>query len=132
MITNHVAIEKMDEQGKKILEFDGLTFELVEKITRPYEIWNIGTYMADGYLPLCRLKRNQPFTEGRCIEMDTLRAIKTDGAQVILAAIGGGHNTVSKMEEYIEKYENARPGTYSHEQVQKMKKALPYMYKLWD
>lgn len=117
MFTNHIAIEKMDEQGRKILEFDGLTFELVEKITRPYEIWNIGTYMADGYLPLCRLKRNQPFSEGRYIEMNMLHAIKTDGAQVILAAIGGGQNTVSKMKEYIEKYENAHPETYSHEQV---------------
>ena len=126
-----MAIEKTDKYGRKVLEHDGYTFELVEKITLPYFIWNIGDNMPDGYLPLCKLKAVQPFEGGRSIEVENLRAIKTEGAQVILAAIGGGQNTIPEMERYIKRYKNARPGTYSYRKVQRMKKALPYMQGLW-
>ena len=83
--------------------------------------------MPDGYLPLCKLKPIQPFEGAKCIETESLRAIKMDGAQVILAAIGGGQETIPEMERYIMRYKNARPGTYSYRKVQRMKKALPYM-----
>lgn len=109
------------------------TFEIVENIPRNYFIWNIGKNMIDGYLPLCRLAGRQPFEGGRCIDVESLRAIKIDEAQIILAAIGGGQCTIESMEKYIKCYKNAKCGTYSYAQVQRMKKALPIMKKIkWN
>lgn len=89
--------------------------------------------MLDGYLPLCKLKDIQPFEGAREIEVDTLKAIKIDEAQTILAAIGGGQDTIAAMERYIKRYRNAKEGTYSYRQANRMKKALPYMYQIkWD
>ena len=105
-------------------------FELVDNVPLGYQIWNIGENMIDGYLPLCRLSRFQPFPGGRNIETDTLKAIKIDGAQLILGAIGGGQDTIDKMERYINRYRNAQPGTWSYAQVQRMKKALPIMKQI--
>lgn len=106
------------------------TFEIVDYIPVGYHIWNIGKNMIDGYLPLCRLASRQPFPEGRSIEIDTLKAIKTDGAQIILAAVGGGQYTIEDMERYIKRYQNAKRGSWSYAQVQRMKKALPYMKQI--
>ena len=84
--------------------------------------------MIDGYLPLCKVI---PGTYD--IEVDTLKAIKIDGAQTILAAIGGGQNTVEKMYHYIKRYKKAKPGTWSHSQVERMRKAIPIMKQIkWD
>lgn len=105
------------------------TFQVVDSVPCGYVIWNIGKNMIPGYLPLCRLKQNQPFA----IEPDTLKAIKIDGAQKVLAAIGGGQDTTEKMERYMKRYRNAKPGTWSYRQVQRMKEALPIMYQIkWD
>ena len=78
----------------KTIECNGDIFELVGFVPRGYQIWNIGENMLDGYLPLCRLKARQPFDGAREIETDTLKAIKIDGAQTILKAVGGGQNTI--------------------------------------
>lgn len=103
-------------------------FELVDFVPSGYEIWNIGKNMIDGYLPLCRVI---PGTYN--VEADTLKAIKIDGAQTILAAIGGGQNTIEEMEKYIKRYKNAKPGTWSYSQVQRMKKAIPIMKQIkWN
>lgn len=103
-------------------------FELVDFVPAGYEIWNIGRNMIDGYLPLCKAI---PGTYN--IEIDALKAIKIDGAQTILAAIGGGQNTIEAMEKYIKRYKDAKPGTWSYNQVQKMKKAIPIMKQIkWN
>ena len=109
--------------------FPGLdhTFELVDQVTGGYMIWNIGKNMADGYLPLCRLSAHQPFPGGMSIETDTLRAIKCDGAQIILAAVGFGPETVKAMEKYIQKHENGAKNGWI---VKRMKAALPYMRQI--
>lgn len=65
-------------------------FEVVDHFPIGYEIWNIGTNMAEGYLPLCRLSSRQPFPGARNIETDTLKAIKTDGAREMLDVAGFG------------------------------------------
>lgn len=98
-------------------------FELVDYVPHGYIVWNIGKNMIDGYLPLCRLSACQPFPGGRSIEVETLKAIKTDAAQIILAAIGIGPGTVKEMESYIEKHPNKWG-------VDRMKKALPYMRQI--
>ena len=108
-------------------------FEIVDRVPCGYTIWNIGKNMVDGYLPLCRLKAVQPFQGGREIEVDTLKAIKVDGAQIILEAVGGGQNTPEQMEAYIKRYRNTKPGTWSYKQVRSMKAALPIMRKFaWN
>lgn len=108
-------------------------FELVDRVPYGYTIWNIGKNMIEGYLPLCRLKAVQRFPGGRDIETDTLKAIKIDGADIILEAVGGGQYTPEEMESYIKRYRNAKPGTWSYRQVQRMKAALPIMRKIkWD
>lgn len=101
------------------------TFEIVERVPMGYQIWNIGKNMIDGYLPLCRVI---PGTFS--IEPETLKAIKIDGAQKILAAIGGGQDTIEAMEKYIKRYRNAKPGTWSYRQVKRMKEALPIMRQI--
>ena len=101
------------------------TFEVVEEVPLGYEIWNIGRNMIDGYLPLCRLSSQQAFPGGRSIEIDTLKAVKADGAQIILAAVGYGPNTVQEMEGHIAKYAQRKP----HE-CSKMEAALPYMKQI--
>lgn len=98
-------------------------FELVDHVPHGYIVWNIGKNMIDGYLPLCRIAAQQPFPGGRSIETDTLKAIKTDSAQIILAAMGIGPRTVEETERYIKKH----PNTWG---VDRMKKALPYMRQI--
>jgi hypothetical protein len=95
-------------------------FEIVDHVPPGYIIWNIGKNMIDGYLPLCRLAAVQPFPGGRSIETHTLKAIKTEHAQTILAAIGIGPGTVKEMEDYIKKHPNKWG-------VDRMKAALPHM-----
>lgn len=115
---------------KEIIVHNGNVFEIVEEFPLGYDIWNIGKNMLDGYLPLCRLSSHQPFDGARNIETDTLKAIKCAGAQVILDAIHGGTNTLDAMERYVKRHQHAKPGSYAHEKVQKIKKALPFMQQI--
>lgn len=107
------------------------TFELVDFVPLGYEIWNIGRNMAPGYLPLCRISARQPFQGGRNIEVDTLKAIQIDEAQVILDAVGYGPATLKTMERYVERHGDAKPGSRYYTAVQRMKKALPFMRQIW-
>lgn len=101
------------------------TFEIVEEFPLGYTIWNIGQHMPDGYLPLCRV-----IAGTYQIEPDTLKAIKIDGAQKILAAIGGGQSTIETMERYIRRHQNAKPDAWEYRQVCRMREALPVMREI--
>lgn len=105
-------------------------FELVDFVPLGYSIWNIGENMEDGYLPFCRQNYFQPFPGGRSVETETLKAIKCDGAQTILAAIGYGPETPEEMEKFIEKHKKAKLGGLHYEAVKRMKNALPLMRKI--
>ncbi len=94
-------------------------FELVDCVPHGYKVWNIGKNMIDGYLPLVQAGGYN----GCQVNTSTMRAIKTDGAQIILAAMGVGPGTVKEMEAYIAKH----PGKYG---VNRMKAALPYMRQI--
>lgn len=103
-------------------------FTVIDFVPVGYQIWNIGKNAPAGYLPLCKPKDNS-----LKVETESLKAIKTEGAEIILAAIVGGQNTIESMEKYIKRYQRAKPGTYSYRQVQRMKAALPYMKQLkWN
>lgn len=98
-------------------------------VTEPplgYEIWNIKD-APNGCLPFCRLKMMQPFGGAREIEPDTLKAMKCDGAQVILDAIGFGPQTSDAMQKYI-----ANNGKKENKKwiCERMKKAIPFMKKI--
>ena len=96
-------------------------FELVDGVPLGYTIWNIGKNMIDGYLPLVQVGGY----DGCQVNTRTMKAIKIDGAQTILAAVGYGVYTVKEMEAHIKKYEKSRPM-----EVERMKKALPIMRKI--
>lgn len=102
-------------------------FEIVDSVPVGYMIWNIGKNMIDGYLPLCRLSSRQPFPGGRNIDPDTLKAIKTDAAQIILNAVGFGCYTVADMEKFLKRYSKAKKGTIKYDECARIRKALPFM-----
>lgn len=77
-----------------------------------YEVWNIGTNMAKGYIPLCRISTHQDFNGGRKIEVDTLCAIHYDDARNCLEerACSGlpNLNLHIQVREWLKKYSNQR------------------------
>ena len=105
-------------------------FEIVNEVPRGYMVWNIGDNMAEGYLPFCRLSTYQPFPDGRNIEVDTLKALKCEGAREILSIASFGCRTIDDVEEYLNKHKNPKPGTATYMDVQRCKEALPYMRKI--
>ncbi len=107
-----------------------VTFQLVEEYPRGFSIWNIGSNMPKGYLPFCRLSRHQPFEGGRNIEVDTLKAMKVEGAEYVLAVIGHGSNTIKEMEDYLIQHQDAQPGTWPYVQSQRIRDALPVLKKI--
>ena len=111
------------------IEDRGHIYEIVDAIPAGYMIWNIGKNIIDGYLPLCRPARQQPFPGGRSIDVDALKAIKIDGAQDILAAAGKGEDTLEEMERYVKRYNNAKGG-WTRTKVERYKKAIPIMKQI--
>lgn len=107
---------------KNTIEHKGHTFEVVNSIPAGYHVWNIGTNMIDGYLPLCEPIDSDMYT----VNVDTLKAIKIDEAQTILAACKYSKeiSTPEGMERYIKRYNNAK-GASARRKVALMKKALP-------
>ena len=103
------------------------TYEVVTEPPLGYKIWNIGNYAPEGYLPFCRLKAVQPFEGGHCIESDTLKAMKCDGAKEILAAIGLGAETSAEMKEFIKKHERDSRRSW---ECERMRAAIPYLEKI--
>ena len=106
-----------------ILVSCGYEFKLVDRVPEGYEIWNIGSNMMDGYLPLVKVNEKYEVVGEKL-------AIKTEGSQIILSAIGGGQKTIKSMERYIKRYKNSKPNTRSFIQSERIKKALPFMYKV--
>lgn len=99
------------------------TYEIVSELPQGYIIWNIGEHAPEGYLPLCCLKAIQPYPGCREIETDTLKAIKTPGAQEILRTSVRGYDNAAKMRKCIERSTDA-------DDVERCKKALPFMEEL--
>ena len=100
-------------------------------VTEPplgYEIWNIKD-APNGCLPFCRLKMMQPFGGARKIEPDTLKAMKCDGAQVILDAIGFGPQTSDAMQKYIAKKREERKRKVD---LRTYEKSYPFYEENWS
>ena len=86
--------------------------------------------LPKGYIPLCRPSDWQRYPGARDIDADALLAVETEGSDVIMEAIGFGPNNLKTMEEFVQKNRNAKPGSLKYNDLQRVKKALPYMRKL--
>lgn len=105
-------------------------FEIVDHVPLGYSVWNIGSHMPEGWLPLCRLAARQPFEGAMDVDVESLKAIRCEGAQTILAAVGFGPDTIDEMRTYIKKHEGDKSKEYI---LERMRKALPYMRQLkWN
>lgn len=105
-------------------------YEVVEEVPLGHLIWNIGHCAPEGYLPLCRPARVQRWPGARGIDVETLKAIKCEGAQDILAAVGHACcGTLPEMEAYVEKHKNTKK-SWEKEGVKLCRKAIPYMKKI--
>lgn len=100
-------------------------FEIIDFVPSNFQIWNIGKNMPDGYLPLVQTGGY----DGCQVNTRNMRAIKIDGAQTILKAIGHGQNTIEKMEAFIKIYKNSN-NKAKKVQVQRLKDALEVMYQI--
>lgn len=97
-------------------------FQIVDFVPSGHHIWNIGKNMIDGYLPLVQLGGYDGYQV-----VGVKKAIKIEGAQTILAAIGWGQGTIKEMETYIKRYKNSkRQVTLNH--VKRLEEALKVMY----
>lgn len=106
------------------------SYEVVEEVPLGYMIWNIGHCAPEGYLPLCRPAWPQRWSGARDIEVETLKAMKVDGTQEILAAVGHSCcGTLAEMEAYVEKHKNTTK-TWEKSGVTLCRKAIPYMKKI--
>ena len=106
------------------------TFEVTEIYPLGYRIWNIGSNMLEGYVPFCRLASKQPFDGARKIDPSSLRAMKSDGAEIIMQAAHSGCSTVKEMEDYLAKHKNSKFGTYESCLCGLIERALPYLREL--
>lgn len=119
------------------LIWNGRRYEIVDRVPSGYEIWNIGDNMCEGFLPLCTLKPadEQPFEGARQIDPDTLKVIRTDGAQAILRVSISGLETAIDMEEFLrrESGEGWANPEWEAEVEKRIKIALPYARQIkWE
>lgn len=110
---------------EKELVWNGLTFQLVNHISRPYFIRKM-TNMPDGYLPL----GISPCDNAARADNASLFAVRTDGAQTILAALGAGPATPEEMRQYISIHRHSG-NVWKRKAAEKMELALPYMDELF-
>lgn len=105
------------------------TYEVVDEIPVGYTIWNIGKHAPEGYLPLCRPAREQPFEGARSIDADALKAIKVEGAEEIMKAFGRGEETLDEFEQYVSRNKNSEHCDIKH-RVELYERAIPYMKRV--
>lgn len=102
------------------------TYEVVNEIPVGYTIWNVGRNGPEGYLPLCRPAREQPFEGARSIDTDALKAIKAEGVEWIMEAFGRGEETLDEFEQYVSRNKNSERCDIKH-RVELYEIAIPYM-----
>lgn len=113
------------------IEHHGYRYEIVDYVPSEYSIWNIGKNAPDGYIPLCQLSEKQPFEGARAINPNSLKAIKIASADKVMIAIGGGNDTVEKMEYFLQKNKYAKPESWQSVQCKRIEEALPIMRKIF-
>ena len=111
----------------KHLYVDGDVFEIVEEFPLGYSIWNIGSNMPDGYLPLCRPAWPHPFEGARNIDPESLKCMKMPEAQQILKVAHHG-STLKELKLFIAKNKNKKQ---FQNQIAEVEKVIPILEKFW-
>ena len=84
-------------------------FEVVNKWPQHYEIWHISSDSIPGYIPFCQLDSYQPFPGGRNVNVNTLKAYKTDAyKEIMIAASGSCSFTLEDMKKYLKRCEKKK------------------------
>lgn len=115
---------------EKELIYGDLRFDIVRSVPKGYRIWNIGRGMPDGYIPLCREGFEKVLEPHLTEDAEPLKAIRADGAWMVMDALGYGPKTVRAMEEFIYDHEKDLPQSWGYEAAVRMKLALPVMKSL--
>ncbi len=99
-------------------------FEVVEKIPKGFEVWNIGEIGGGEYIPICQVV-NGTYS----VRVETLKAIKLSKEEVaILAkAASAGIKTVSDAKR---KLSRSAKTAYAKENQRRAEKALPILERI--
>lgn len=103
------------------------TFEIVDRIPKGYNIWNIGA--VEEYLPLCEPEDQEGFSYK--VNVNTLKAIKCDKAQEIMWLAVQGINTPEKVKERLLDPDNHRYFFDKNLVIRTMQEVLPIMEKIF-
>ena len=94
------------------------TYEIVNAKPLGYTVWNIGPPVAgESISRYADCPSTSQLPGGQSIDVDSLKAIRCDGAQTILDAVGYGPGTLEEMERFVEKHKMAQPGTSRYERL---------------
>lgn len=94
--------------------------EVVTEVPPGYSVWPVGSnWQEKGYIPIAAFDAKRLMVKG------TLKALKCEGAEVIMKSPNLAKGTVKSFERYIEKYQDRRP-----KECYLMSAALPYMRKI--
>lgn len=101
-------------------------FEVVDKWPQNYLIWNIGYDAIPGYIPFCQLDSYQPFPGGRNVNVNTLKAYKTDAyKEIMIAASGSCSFTLEDMKKYLKRCEKKKKlSSWDRKYVPKVERAI--------
>lgn len=128
--TTETSTEKRELKKSGILSVNNNVFKIAHVIPSGYTIWNIGTKMPSGYLPICRFKQQQPFDGAREIIKTSLIAVTLPEAQLILNLVSHGINTIDKMQIYVKRYENRAKSEDVKARIAQCKAAVDILQKI--
>ena len=101
-------------------------FEVVDKWPQNYLIWHIGYDAIPGYVPFCQLDFYQPFPGGRNVNVNTLKAYKTDAyKEIMIAASGSCSFTLEDMKKYLQRCQkNKKLTSWDRKYVPKVERVI--------
>ena len=117
-----------DEPNEDVsLEYDGYRYEVVDEIPPGYTVCNIGSNGPDGYIPLCRPEPGICY--GRAVDLNSLKAIRSEGADAVMKAVAYGAKTINQMRAYVDDYKDSK-SKLVRERCSAFKYAIPYLEEL--
>lgn len=89
--------------GNTVTTFEGTlpsrTYEIVDSIPHGFFVWNIGSHAPDGFVPLCENAGTGKYG----INPDTLKAVRSDHADLILGCASSGARTPSEARDFLDR-----------------------------
>lgn len=124
------AAKKQVPQRTNYLRVKENQLKIAHAIPSGYTIWNIGTNMPSGFLPICKLKQQQPFDGAREIIEESLIAVPLPEAQLILSLVSQGINTIGKMQSYVKRFEKRAKSEAVKTRIAQCKTAIELLMKI--